>query len=609
MRKWIKYNEGYDNCYLKEYRSLHLQNYLKDEHLTQDDIIKIIENISLIDPDYLDSSWSGLYYGLTPLRYLKYENEFDPDSDKIIKYIQLRIEMFRSIEDQDDIKSDTELSPISISTDKKNSKKKKFRPKTTISRFINRISTPKAKKEDSTSYDSSFERRRTAPILTSFPIPDSVTQHTQTEGDDVSDDDNSSSRSSPISEMDAIDKDFISIAHAHAQSVPAPPSLPSTNKNDIPSPKSVHIEPPSYDGEKHARLNRSRKKRRSYERRMILKQEVVQKEETKITKIQSPPPPPIDVPSAPRPRVGSKSGSELMRYQKMKEIPEDGVSDEVSENERVSPDAEVTPDPYLKIEDPDRLEMTKLLGKKMRRMRHRKSGSLPSTPERRRSSRIKMDKLKAVLNVDRLSEDINRVGIKARKNDLRIDDLEKKLEDAQRKIVEMKRKLEEQEEKEREREMEMDTRMMDNELRECNIELMVDNGIENNWKKWSYLEIIRWIISLEGGRYDKYKHVLFKKMKLRNMCGEYLIKMEKSDLETFFGINDFGDICDLWQHIKRLINDGDNKHKQLIMWNPLQLQDSTVSVASTSIFAEHEVDSILDDIMTAEQESEREKDH
>ena len=248
------------------------------------------------------------------------------------------------------------------------------------------------------------------------------------------------------------------------------------------------------------------------------------------------------------------------------------------------------------------MAMAKVIGNKMNRMRHRKSGSLPSTPERGRSSRVKMEKLKAVLSVDRLNDDINKVDIKAKTNDIRIADLERKLKDAQRQIVVMKRKLDEEELKEKE-EKEMDMMMIDNELREYNRELMVCHGMEScNWRRWSYLEIIQWIIGLEGGRFKKYKEVLFKKMKLRRMRGEYLTKMEKIDLETFFGINDFGDICDLWQHIKSLINDG-------YFMNPLQLQDSVVSVGSTSIFAEHEVESILDDIITAEKENEKEKDH
>mmetsp|Transcript_21199 Transcript_21199/g.18688 ORF Transcript_21199/g.18688 Transcript_21199/m.18688 type:complete len:144 (+) Transcript_21199:2-433(+) len=143
--------------------------------------------------------------------------------------------------------------------------------------------------------------------------------------------------------------------------------------------------------------------------------------------------------------------------------------------------------------------------------------------------------------------------------------------------------------------------MIDNQLRKC------DNNTDN-WRRWTYLEIIQWIVGLEDGRFSNYKQILFKKMKLRNMCGEYLMKMEKIDLETFFGINDFGDICDLWQYIKSLINDengyfnGNNPNKPKVKVNPLELQDSA---ASASMFAEHEVDSILDDII----KSENERDH
>ena len=315
LRNWIKYNEGYDNCYLKYYKSLHLQNYLKDDNFTQDDIIKIIENILLIDPDYLDSSWSGLYFGLSPLRYLKYESELVEDSDRIIKYIQDRLEMFQSIEDGMIMKSDTEpLSPTSCSKEKKKKRKRKdkkkekekeaeFKDKNHEIYKSNKYT--QSKKEDDSPIWKSSGRRQTAPTLTSFPLPDTVTQEAcaetegEGEGDEVSDDENSNSSSrSPISEMEATDKESIIIEHT--RSMPAPPSLPGTEKNDISTSKSMRIQVQvqiptyDYDEEKHSRLNRSRKKRRSYERRKILK---------------STPPIAIDVSSVPSPRIGSRCGS------------------------------------------------------------------------------------------------------------------------------------------------------------------------------------------------------------------------------------------------------------------------------------------------------------
>lgn len=76
--------------------------------------------------------------------------------------------------------------------------------------------------------------------------------------------------------------------------------------------------------------------------------------------------------------------------------------------------------------------------------------------------------------------------------------------------------------------------------------------LDKNWPNWTHLEIVEWICSLEFGRYTKYKVVLFVNMRHRNVNGKYLNQIDKADLSTFFGITDYGDICDLFKQIQIL---------------------------------------------------------
>lgn len=82
-------------------------------------------------------------------------------------------------------------------------------------------------------------------------------------------------------------------------------------------------------------------------------------------------------------------------------------------------------------------------------------------------------------------------------------------------------------------------------------QILIDH---KEWHLWTYLEIVKWIIDLENGRYKKYKKTLIKSMKEENVKGNYLSKIEKIDLKNFFGIKDFGDICDLHDEIQSLVD-------------------------------------------------------
>eukprot|EP01084_Bolivina_argentea_P153033 266846_1 len=89
---------------------------------------------------------------------------------------------------------------------------------------------------------------------------------------------------------------------------------------------------------------------------------------------------------------------------------------------------------------------------------------------------------------------------------------------------------------------------IDGELENCNKELIVNK----DWRNWTYLEIIQYIIELDDGKYNKYKNLLFNKMKEREIKGSDLLMMEKMDLTNFFGIVNYGDVCNLWNQIKEL---------------------------------------------------------
>merc|ERR1712129_542514 len=90
---------------------------------------------------------------------------------------------------------------------------------------------------------------------------------------------------------------------------------------------------------------------------------------------------------------------------------------------------------------------------------------------------------------------------------------------------------------------------IEEEMENSNKQLVLDK----KWREWAYVEIVDYIVHLDDGKYSKYTKVLLEKMKLREMEGTNLELLEKSDLSEFFGINNFGDICNLYDEIQTLI--------------------------------------------------------
>merc|ERR1712062_2727 len=90
---------------------------------------------------------------------------------------------------------------------------------------------------------------------------------------------------------------------------------------------------------------------------------------------------------------------------------------------------------------------------------------------------------------------------------------------------------------------------VDDELLDCDQYLILDR----DWRHWTYLEIVDWIINIEHGRFRKWKFVLFANMKFREFRGRDLAVMEKTDLTNFFGVTHFGDVTAIWKHIRSLI--------------------------------------------------------
>eukprot|EP00485_Elphidium_margaritaceum_P004187 CAMPEP_0202691952 /NCGR_PEP_ID=MMETSP1385-20130828/6489_1 /ASSEMBLY_ACC=CAM_ASM_000861 /TAXON_ID=933848 /ORGANISM="Elphidium margaritaceum" /LENGTH=933 /DNA_ID=CAMNT_0049347417 /DNA_START=26 /DNA_END=2827 /DNA_ORIENTATION=+ len=86
-------------------------------------------------------------------------------------------------------------------------------------------------------------------------------------------------------------------------------------------------------------------------------------------------------------------------------------------------------------------------------------------------------------------------------------------------------------------------------------EQMVNMKLVKNkqWKQWTHLEVVHWICALNNGQFAKYKQTLTVNMKLRNIAGKHFARIDKSDLTYFYGIVNFDDVCDLYQHIQQLL--------------------------------------------------------
>eukprot|EP01084_Bolivina_argentea_P294611 506964_1 len=82
-----------------------------------------------------------------------------------------------------------------------------------------------------------------------------------------------------------------------------------------------------------------------------------------------------------------------------------------------------------------------------------------------------------------------------------------------------------------------------------------------NWDKWNCDDIIQWILSLEHGKYLKYKNELYNVLPMENVRGDELHLINEQDL-IHFGVNNESDRKDLIEHIKLLRN---NEYQNKIM--------------------------------------------
>ena len=71
--------------------------------------------------------------------------------------------------------------------------------------------------------------------------------------------------------------------------------------------------------------------------------------------------------------------------------------------------------------------------------------------------------------------------------------------------------------------------------------------------EWDWESILHWILSLDNGRYKKYKSVLWKTLSEENVKGECLNTVDAVDIRGW-GIISFLDKKDLVKHIEDLVD-------------------------------------------------------
>lgn len=81
----------------------------------------------------------------------------------------------------------------------------------------------------------------------------------------------------------------------------------------------------------------------------------------------------------------------------------------------------------------------------------------------------------------------------------------------------------------------------------------------SSYMEWEWEEILFWILSLENGRYKKYEAVLQQALSEEEVKGEYLGKVDASDVKGW-GIKAFMDKKDLSKHIEDLVAQNKNQH-------------------------------------------------
>ena len=74
-----------------------------------------------------------------------------------------------------------------------------------------------------------------------------------------------------------------------------------------------------------------------------------------------------------------------------------------------------------------------------------------------------------------------------------------------------------------------------------------------SYRNWNHHDLLRWIVSLENGRFMKYAQKLRSAFNEEEPSGKYLGEVNEQDIRRW-GINKFMDIKDLKQYIDDLVN-------------------------------------------------------
>jgi len=88
---------------------------------------------------------------------------------------------------------------------------------------------------------------------------------------------------------------------------------------------------------------------------------------------------------------------------------------------------------------------------------------------------------------------------------------------------------------------------------ETNLQKFLSVPNAENWKAWSPPDIIKWIISLDGGVYAQYTDKLLKSFSENQMQGEDLKDLTKNDL-FLFGVSVFKHRVQLMKHFENLMS-------------------------------------------------------
>ena len=85
----------------------------------------------------------------------------------------------------------------------------------------------------------------------------------------------------------------------------------------------------------------------------------------------------------------------------------------------------------------------------------------------------------------------------------------------------------------------------------------------SRYTEWDTLDIITWILSLENGRYNKYKSKLEISLNEENVKGTHLAKVNVLDIKGW-GIVDFSDKKSLMVAINALVNQNEHADIQVV---------------------------------------------